>query len=1052
MDRCDGKTFAVSPPVTVCVTILAGIVLLAGSATRLDAADDPLDDYKLGVGHYNKERWSLAADAFRDFLKKAPTHPKAETAKFSLGLALINLQDFKTARDVFRDLVKSHPQHKELAQALYRIGECSYLLDDYPAAEKELDEFVRKAPNDPLVERALPYLGDSALRLNKPDVASQHFQAALSKYPNSGLAEEAKFGLARSYEALKKPQDAVPLYQQLAANPKGSRSAEAQLNLGSCHYDLGNFSAAADAYDKLLKQSPTSPFVPSAHLNLGFARYQLKQYREAVQQFDLAGKSSKHAHDAAFWTGLSLKKLGDYPAAIAMLKAAAEKYKDSPVAEKIIYQWADSEQLKGDFAAARTLFLDIVTRWPKGSLADESLHAAGQAAINGGQVADAEALATRFDKEYAGSKLRLRNEVLKGRIQLAKNDAAAAAKHFEKVLAESEIESTKLQARYYLAGAAQRLGQHARVIEVSELLVAEVAKNPNGGDFASIHVLRAASDLTLGKAAAKAKQVEQAKQFLASAAAEARKYVALAARGELIDQALAVQALAEGHAGNKPAAQAALSQLKQSRPNSPDLERTTHELAEVAFSNDDFEWSETLFAELAAGKPESKYRPLGLSGLGWSQYKLKKFADSAATFSRLVTEHPTHELAAEAAFQHGKSLQDSGKVVEAAAAYRAAFDRFGNSEFAQLAGLEAARLLAKQMKWQDADALYNQLVKRSPPPQNKDLDRLLNEWAVMHTQAENFARADEVFRKLIELTPTSDLVDNAKYSLAESDLVAGKLDAARKQFAELAASDKSDPQVQQDALFQLVSIESNQKRWDEVRKFSRELLARFADSPHRWETQFRAAEADFQTGQFIPAVEVLTKLKDARNLPELKSAAWFPGVFVMLAEAHFRQKQYSEVVAIAAEFRQWAPESPFLHEVDDTLGRSLIAQAKFAEAREAFSRVVKDSAGRRTETAAKCQFYIAESFFIQAEAERDDTMKRTLFNLALQEYFKVEALYKFPDWQAPAVFQAAACYEKLNQWKDAVKTYDGLIKDYPSSEFAAKAKSRMEAARLKVSG
>jgi TolA-binding protein len=1050
MDRRGGEVFAGFPHVTVCVTALVGIVLLAGSVSRLDAADDPLDDYKLGVGHYNKERWSLATEAFREFLKKAPTHPKAETAKLSLGLALVNLQDFKSARDVFRDLVKSYPQHKELAQALYRIGEASYLLDDYAAAEKELGEFVRKAPTDALVERALPYLGDSALRLNKPDVASQHFQAALTKFPNGALADEAKFGLARSYEALKKPQDAIPLYQQLAANPKGSRTAEAQLNLGSCHFDLGNFTAAADAYDKLLKQNSTSPFVASAHLNLGFARYQLKQYREAVQQFDLAGKSSRHAPDAAFWTGLSLKKLGDYPAAIAHLKSAAEKYKDSPIAEKIVYQWADSEQLRGKFDEARALFLEVVRRWPQGSLADESLYAAALATLNGGKVADAEPLVARFDREFAGSKRRLRNEVLKGRIQLAKNDAAAAAGHFEKVLAESEIESTKLQARYYLAGALQRQSQHARVLEVSEPLVAEVAKSPNGGDFVSIHVLRGASALSLGKAAAKTKQVEPAKQFLATAASETKKYVALSPRGDLIDQALAVQALAEGHAGNKAASQSALAQLKQSHPASPELDRTAHELAEVAFSNDDFDSSAKLFADLAAGKPESNYRPLGLSGLGWSQYKQKKFADAAATFSRLVTEYPTHELAAEAAFQHGKSLQDAGQTAEAAAAFRSAFDRFGNSEFAQLAGLEAARLLARQSKWQDADALYDQLGKRFP--QNKDLDRLLNEWAVMHTQAENFARADEIFRKLIDSTPNSDLVDNARYSLAESDLVAGKLDPARKQFAELAASPKSDPQVQQDALFQLVSIESNQQRWDEARKFSRDLLTRFPESPHRWEAQFRAAEADFQTGQFVPAADALTKLKEARRQPELKSAAWFPGVFVMLTEAHFRMKQYSDVVTIATEFRQWSPESPFLHEVGDTLGRSLIAQAKFVEAREAFSRVVKDPAGRRTPTAAKCQFYIAESYFIQADAERDDAMKSNLFGKALQEYFKVEALYKFPEWQAPAVFQAAACYEKLNQWKEAVKTYDGLIKDYPESEYAAKAKSRLEAARLKASG
>jgi hypothetical protein len=40
------------------------------------------------------------------------------------------------------------------------------------------------------------------------------------------------------------------------------------------------------------------------------------------------------------------------------------------------------EQRRGAFDKARALFLEVVERWPKGALADESLHAACQAALN----------------------------------------------------------------------------------------------------------------------------------------------------------------------------------------------------------------------------------------------------------------------------------------------------------------------------------------------------------------------------------------------------------------------------------------------------------------------------------------------------------------------------------------------------------------------------------------------------------------------------------------------------------------------------------------------
>jgi TolA-binding protein len=74
------------------------------------------------------------------------------------------------------------------------------------------------------------------------------------------------------------------------------------------------------------------------------------------------------------------------------------------------------------------------------------------------------------------------------------------------------------------------------------------------------------------------------------------------------------------------------------------------------------------------------------------------------------------------------------------------------------------------------------------------------------------------------------------------------------------------------------------------------------------------------------------------------------------------------------------------------------------------------------------------------------------YKTAEQEYLKVDILYKFPEWQAPALQQAAACQEQLNRWADAVKTYQSLIDQFPQTEFATKAKDRLPAARKKASG
>ena len=83
---------------------------------------------------------------------------------------------------------------------------------------------------------------------------------------------------------------------------------------------------------------------------------------------------------------------------------------------------------------------------------------------------------------------------------------------------------------------------------------------------------------------------------------------------------------------------------------------------------------------------------------------------------------------------------------------------------------------------------------------------------------------------------------------------------------------------------------------------------------------------------------------------------------------------------------------------------------------------------------------IAETYLIQKQ-----------YKEAQREYFKVYTLYQFPEWQAPALFQAATCDEALGQWAQAAKGYEDLIKEFPKTEFAGKAEARLQVARKRIS-
>ncbi len=62
---------------------------------------------------------------------------------------------------------------------------------------------------------------------------------------------------------------------------------------------------------------------------------------------------------------------------------------------------------------------------------------------------------------------------------------------------------------------------------------------------------------------------------------------------------------------------------------------------------------------------------------------------------------------------------------------------------------------------------------------------------------------------------------------------------------------------------------------------------------------------------------------------------------------------------------------------------------------------------------------------------------------ALKEYYRVYLSYAYDEWRVRGLFQAAGCEVSLQQIDAAKRSYTDLIKDFPTSDFALKAKAKL---------
>ncbi len=1033
-------------PVSVRTILLAGLVCLLQLCETSDPAsalaDDGQDEYNLGAGLYKLGRWKLAADSFRKVVQQYPKHVKVPLAQFFLGQTLVKLEKYSESRNVLRGFVKDYPKSKYRADAMYRVAECSYLLGDLEPAESEFASFLKAYSNSDWAEWALPDLADVQRRRNKPREAVANYRRALQRFPNSRLTEETKFGLARSYEALRRTDDAVGLYEQLAANRAGERAAEAQMKLATIYFDEQKYDQAAEGYVRLVEQFPESPLRPEAELNAGFAYYQHKQYRQAITRFEHAAQNERQRLTADYWKGISLKSLAEYGDAVAILEATFKANADGPLGENILYQWADCELRRKRFEQAGGLFLDLVKRWPNAELADDSLFYAAEVALLGGKLNEAAALVDRFSHKYPGSGLRMYNKLLRGRVLVAfggETNFKAAVQHFDNVLETSNKPRTQSEARYHLARTLQRLNDDVEALKTIAPLVEKIRKQGTDSSFLDALILAGHSQLALQKYEA---ADETMSLYLKRTVDQPHSD----------DKALAVRSISRAHLGRKLASQADLETIADRFAESTLVAKTVYRVAEIAYEAKDWDWSARLYETIVQKGPSQPHLAHALSGLAWCRFEQQKYDQAATYFAQVVAEFPEQKvLAPEAAFKLAEALQKAERLSDAAAAYEIAFQKFAPAAaaktgdelrspelYAYRSGLYRARVLRTLNKIAAADKAYQALLTRFPKP--KKLDERLDEWALLNYDAGNYKRSDEIFQRLVTETPDSPLADNAQLSLAESELIAGRLDAARKAFDALQQSAAADEQVQEVSLRHLVGITVEQEKWNETLKLASDFLDRFSESSYRGLTESQLGNAQLNLGKLNEALKTFQKLKTEKAEPVDGEDKWIPQIWIMIAEIYARMKKYDDVDANIAELRIRSPKYSLFYQTDEITGRCRKNQARFEDARTAFRRVISDAVGRRSETAAKSQFLFAETYLIQKD-----------YATARREYFKVYVLHtKYPTWQAASLFQAAKCDEALNQWNNAADAYEDLIEEFPKSDHVAEAKLRLQLARKKL--
>lgn len=113
----------------------------------LPPSQTPRDEFDLAYGYVLRKDYSLAQQAFQDFLKKYPSDRLASEAQFWLGESLFQGKNYQSAAEAFVTMTKKFPTSPKQPDTLLRLGQSLAALQQRDLACVTFAEVGKKFPH-----------------------------------------------------------------------------------------------------------------------------------------------------------------------------------------------------------------------------------------------------------------------------------------------------------------------------------------------------------------------------------------------------------------------------------------------------------------------------------------------------------------------------------------------------------------------------------------------------------------------------------------------------------------------------------------------------------------------------------------------------------------------------------------------------------------------------------------------------------------------------------------------------------------------------------------
>lgn len=987
----------------------------------------------------------------------------------------------EAAKILWETLLSEYPQTKNWANATFRLADIYYQQKKYELAISRYRQIVKRAPNSTLTPLSVMEIGRAFLELGRSKDAASIFNQFLGRWPNHENRIDVTLLLADAQFAQNQIETAEKNYAY-CCSPGSAKGASfhsldyALIRWGDCLQLLNQTAPALGAYERLIREFPTSGYLTDAYLNAGRCLTKLDKPEQAIEYLKKAREDLRTDTAARFLLAeLYLKTNKPEEALKELDPISADRYECKPTDPENVQTlvrsycllrartwYANDSRLKDSLGQWQA----IAQRWPQSASASWSLYMAAQVCFQTQQWNQCLALCQQLKQKYPKSDQILESDVLAAESLFSLEKYDQAGELFYALFQNYGQDERKWG---WLVRASWSYDQQGNSQKVRDILLNQVK-------FIKSSELRPEALYCLGKALFELKEYPVARKSLELCRDNYPNFAAM-------DRVLFVLGQVYEAVQLRPKALESYQTLQKKYPNSAVAPNALYQMgllnAQTSENNRSLEYYEKLLS-LPKENPLRSAALLDCACILYDNQDNQKAFDRARQYAQ---EYPDLEGFVEACYIQAVASEQLNNIDQALKSAQMGLERL-NQQADEAANGQADKTVADKTSAADSEAATERksweiklrVVMANCFVQQNKLDAAIEELARV------FALQKETGLPIANQ-------DGLSYLYANSLLKNGKRDEAKnwfgqtyKQFPDsayhaalafslglLAMDDKLYPaaetyfkESQKTGSFDLAVKATGKLAWtyylqdqfDKAAEQFADTINRAAKVPEAGqqalaeivnEAKFMNAECEYFQNRFQQAFDLYEPLEIANK--ENRTLAWFH--FAQCANQLNKFDKTQEIIARAVDDSSQELK-PDCQPDEQGLYPALLYEKAYAlfkmdkkdEARTLFEKItdwVDKQSGEPQGQQAVAQTAAAKSWFYRGEllflAEKYDE--------AIRQYYQVIYGFPCPEVQADASYEAARCFESLKMIPQAKKQYQLILDKFPNHAKAAVAKQKL---------